>query len=72
MRFVPGKVKQLPNIAPEAWYSSAYDEYHCTVLQMDVSGFTKLSATIPSSQLVELIQVMLCAALPVRPGRNGA
>lgn len=51
------KVSQLPGLMPTEWYRFPSDEFpDCTLLQMDVHGFTELSSRVSAPELAELIQ----------------
>jgi len=55
----PDRSDTMLTIPPPSWFRSPPDHLsECTVLQMDISGFTKLSTSITSVELFDLINAI--------------
>lgn len=55
----PKRARRLPCASPQLWHTGPVDYYSdCSLVQMDVSGFTVLSSQIGSEELVDLINAL--------------
>lgn len=55
----PERSDALSKLAPSEWWRAPPDHFpECTFLQMDISGFTELSASITSLELFDLINAV--------------
>lgn len=55
----PVKATKLHHASPSQWHRGGHDEYQdCSLVQMDVSGFTALSSRVGSEELVDFINAV--------------
>jgi len=53
------RAKTLRLLPPRTWHTSSQDSYeNCTIVQMDMSGFTKLSSQITAEELINLLHAI--------------
>jgi class 3 adenylate cyclase len=55
----PRRAKRLRNTRPSKWCRMRPDDYQdCTVVQMDIKGFTAMSSSITADELVDLVNAI--------------